>query len=47
LSELSSKYGKEVEELFKSTMKEVGDVLDKKVDEGQQLKDKLESEAKK
>ena len=46
LSELSQKYGKEAEELVNSTLKEVQDVLQKKVQEGKSLKEKVEKEAK-
>lgn len=46
LQELSQKHGKEAENLLKSAIEDVKKVLEKKVDEGQKLKEKVEKDAK-
>ena len=46
LQELSQKHGKEAESLVKSAFEDIKKVLEKKVDEGKQLKDKAENDAK-
>lgn len=45
LQELSQKHGKEAESLVKSAFEDIKKVLEKKVDEGKQLKDKAEKDA--
>lgn len=47
LQELGEKHGKEAENLFKSAIEDIKKVLEKKVEEGQQLKDKVEKDVKK
>lgn len=46
LSELSQKHGKEAEHLIKDAINDIKGVLEKKVEEGKQLKDKAEKDAK-
>ncbi|KAK4939870.1 hypothetical protein LTR10_019938 [Elasticomyces elasticus] len=46
LQELSQKHGKEAEQLAKSAMDDIKNVLSKKVEEGQKLKEKVEKDAK-
>jgi hypothetical protein len=46
LQELSQKHGQEAENLLKSAIEDVKKVLEKKVDEGQKLKEKVEKDAK-
>ncbi|EXJ75941.1 uncharacterized protein A1O5_00449 [Cladophialophora psammophila CBS 110553] len=45
LQELSQKHGQEAEKLVRSAIEDVKKVLSKKVEEGQQLKEKVKSEA--
>jgi len=47
LQELSQKHGQEAENLLKGAIEDIKKVLEKKVDEGQQLKNKVEKDAKK
>lgn len=46
LQELSQKHGKEAENLVKSAFEDIKKVLEKKVEEGQSLKEKAEKDAK-
>lgn len=46
LQELSEKHGKEAEKLVKSAVEDIKKVLAKKVEEGQELKEKVEEDAK-
>lgn len=46
LQELSEKHGKEAEKLVKSTFDDIKKVLDKKMEEGKELKNKAEKDAK-
>lgn len=46
LQELSQKHGQEAEDLLKSAIEDVKKVLEKKVDEGQKLKQKVEKDVK-
>ncbi|KAI1614324.1 hypothetical protein EDD37DRAFT_123862 [Exophiala viscosa] len=47
LQELSQKHGQEAEKLAKSAIDDIKNVLSKKVEEGQKLKEKVEKDAKK
>jgi len=47
LQELSQKHGQEAENLLKGAIEDIKKVLEKKVDEGQELKNKVEKDAKK
>lgn len=46
LQELSQKHGQEAENLLKSAIEDIKKVLEKKVDEGKELKNKVEKDAK-